>query len=157
MTPGNFRGCRNRLSTECSGLRSMQGRCKLLRQQPPVSALLLAARRQQPTFKCCPVFPPPTCLHPVKPIWRPPPLLLSHSRARQRVVSCIAGTGAQNITLPAADQPRSWRSWLRLPAFHSEFDASIIGLAVPALASLFLDPLMSLVDTGNKFRCLWPG
>jgi Na+-driven multidrug efflux pump len=31
---------------------------------------------------------------------------------------------------------------------HSPLDASIVGLAVPALFSLLLDPLMSLVDTG---------
>jgi len=31
---------------------------------------------------------------------------------------------------------------------HSPLDASILGLAVPALFSLLLDPLMSLVDTG---------
>jgi putative MATE family efflux protein len=33
-------------------------------------------------------------------------------------------------------------------ALHSPLDASIVGLAVPALFSLLLDPLMSLVDTG---------
>lgn len=32
---------------------------------------------------------------------------------------------------------------------HSKFDKDIFGLAVPALFSILLDPIMSLVDTGD--------
>ena len=34
-------------------------------------------------------------------------------------------------------------------AWRSEYDGLIIGLAVPALGSILLDPIMSLVDTGG--------
>jgi hypothetical protein len=44
---------------------------------------------------------------------------------------------------PAAQAQPGWRSLL-----HSEHDALIVGLAVPALGSILLDPIMSMVDTG---------
>ena len=39
----------------------------------------------------------------------------------------------------------------------SQYDKVIIGLAVPALGSILLDPIMSLVDTGKLFQAaiLW--
>lgn len=35
-------------------------------------------------------------------------------------------------------------------AWRSEYDGLIVGLAVPALGSILLDPIMSLVDTGGS-------
>lgn len=35
-------------------------------------------------------------------------------------------------------------------AWRTEYDGLIIGLAVPALGSILLDPIMSLVDTGDE-------
>ena len=35
---------------------------------------------------------------------------------------------------------------------NSEYDKEIIGLAIPALGSILLDPLLSLVDTGQSLH-----
>ena len=38
--------------------------------------------------------------------------------------------------------------------FRSRYDADIFRLAIPALMSILLDPVMSLVDTGMHDQCL---
>lgn len=51
---------------------------------------------------------------------------------------------------PAAAPAAGWRALLSSP-----HDAAIVGLAVPALGSLLLDPILSLVDTSECERGSW--
>lgn len=44
-------------------------------------------------------------------------------------------------------QPQNWRLHSLFP-LHSEFDGLIFSLAIPALGTILLDPIMSMVDTG---------
>ena len=66
-----------------------------------------------------------------------------------RAASDIALSGpsghADSVRVPESGLLKS--SWLRC-----RHDSEIFGLAIPALGSILLDPLLSLVDTG-KFGC----
>ena len=53
---------------------------------------------------------------------------------------------AESIRVPESGLLKS--SWLK-----SNYDAEIFGLAIPALGSILLDPLLSLVDTGKHAMC----
>lgn len=80
---------------------------------------------------------------------------LFHQRTcgvRAQAASDIAlpgkGGHAEDIVLP---EP----GLLNPSLLNSEYDSEIIGLAVPALGSILLDPFMSLVDTGQlRLKCL---
>ena len=77
-----------------------------------------------------------------------PAALVSNTaaRAEEKEASTAGGGrgGRAPTTILAATSLARLRSAIPL---HSPLDASIVGLAVPALFSLLLDPLMSLVDT----------
>lgn len=66
---------------------------------------------------------------------------------RLRAAADIALSGpsghAESIRVPESGLLKS--SWLK-----SNYDAEIFGLAIPALGSILLDPLLSLVDTGKR-------
>ena len=42
------------------------------------------------------------------------------------------------------------RRWLGLPKLHTKYDREVFSIAVPALASLVLDPVMNMVDSGKS-------
>ena len=70
---------------------------------------------------------------------------VSHKRRRRQ------GLLLQAVSITALGQPESSKS-TAAPVdslLHSRHDRDILGLAVPALASILLDPLMSVVDTGT--------
>lgn len=52
---------------------------------------------------------------------------------------------ADSVRVPESGLLKS--TWLK-----SQYDAEIFGLAIPALGSIMLDPLLSLVDTG-EYQC----
>jgi len=82
-----------------------------------------------------------------------PAALVSNTAARaEEIESGAAAAGTTPTAAGARRPPRALAARLAsvraaIP-LHSPLDASIVGLAVPALFSLLLDPLMSLVDTG---------
>ena len=76
-----------------------------------------------------------------------PAALVSNTAARaeeKEASTAGGGRGGRAPTTILAARLARLRSAIPL---HSPLDASIVGLAVPALFSLLLDPLMSLVDT----------
>ena len=86
-------------------------------------------------------------------IWRCEVQRHAHSSATFHGRACCRTTRLQHITRAAyasADLPSAERKWLSGLRLHSEFDAAIFGLAVPALFGLFLDPVMSFVETGES-------
>ena len=52
------------------------------------------------------------------------------------------GGHAEDVVLPEA-------GLLNPSVLNSQYDSEIVGLAVPALGSILLDPFLSLVDTGE--------
>lgn len=64
---------------------------------------------------------------------------------RKSTRTCSHGAASANSFLDKQTQPQPRIS------LTTEYDGLIIGLAVPALGSILLDPIMSLVDTGNPF------
>ena len=88
------------------------------------------------------------CQHALQPSanWVParPQSSVSHNRRRRQ------GLLLQAVSVTALGQPEPPKS-TAAPVdslLHSRHDRDILGLAVPALASILLDPLMSVVDTG---------
>ena len=66
-------------------------------------------------------------------------------RVKCQAASDIALPGpgrAEDVVLPEA-------GLLNPSVLNSQYDSEIIGLAVPALGSILLDPFLSLVDTGK--------
>ena len=56
-------------------------------------------------------------------------------------------------TGPAEDAVLPEAGLINPSVLNSEYDQEIIGLAVPALGSILVDPMLSLVDTGQKSAC----
>lgn len=74
-----------------------------------------------------------------------PPSSVSQKRRRRQ------GLHLQAVSITALGQPEPPKS-TAAPVdslLRSRHDRDILGLAVPALASILLDPLMSVVDTGT--------
>lgn len=60
----------------------------------------------------------------------------------------LAAASAQPpISRPGTEQPQ--QSYFSRPRLRSPYDAEIAAIAVPALASLALDPVMNLVNSGE--------
>ena len=75
-----------------------------------------------------------------------PQCRLKRGRTYHRFLVVRADGSAASHPLEGVGEPR-WRQQLQA-LLHSEHDALIIGLALPALGSILLDPIMSMVDTG---------
>ena len=56
------------------------------------------------------------------------------------------GTQTEDVVLPEA-------GLINPSILNSEYDREIVGLAIPALGSILLDPFLSLVDTGEILLC----
>ena len=52
------------------------------------------------------------------------------------------------------EQAQPWSGRLH-SLLHSEFDGLIFSLAIPALGTILLDPIMSMVDTGMMSTGTW--
>lgn len=67
-------------------------------------------------------------------------------RVKSQAASDIAlpgpGGHAEDVVLPEA-------GLLNPSVLNSQYDSEIVGLAIPALGSILLDPFLSLVDTGK--------
>lgn len=105
-----------------------------------------------PTTRACTLRPSRFC---------PKPLLSQRSAQRQSKlflprklrVKCQAasdialpgpGGHAEDVVLPEA-------GLLNPSVLNSQYDSEIVGLAIPALGSILLDPFLSLVDTGTMY------
>lgn len=53
---------------------------------------------------------------------------------------------ADDVVLPEA-------GLINPSVLNSEYDREIVGLAIPALGSILVDPMLSLVDTGQRSAC----
>ena len=73
-------------------------------------------------------------------------LLPRNLRVQCQAASDIAlpgpGGHAEDVVLPEA-------GLLNPSVLNSQYDSEIVGLAIPALGSILLDPFLSLVDTGK--------
>lgn len=61
---------------------------------------------------------------------------------RPWIASKVQSVASAEVQLDAEPEKKHSIAW------RTEYDGLIIGLAVPALGSILLDPIMSLVDTG---------